>query len=187
MIEFKEKRNRKYKKYARTVNDEEEKKLDSSINFDGSYIRPESYISSGSGKEDRCKVYDPSMNTESAKNSNRKRYIIDKLTDNAEGEDSSVKVSSKHKKHQRNSSSLIENNFLDIYNRDGSIDEKDKHIIISEKYSLEKYSIEVDRTDSKVTPSKSKEESIATPSQKNYDNEDRGAIINIRSRQKFLK
>jgi hypothetical protein len=182
MIEFKEKRNRKYKKYARTVNDEEEKKLDSSSNFDGSYVRPESYISSGSGKEDRCKAYDPSIITESAKNSNRKRYIIDKLTDNAEGEDSSVKVSSKQKKHQRNSSSLIENNFLDIYNRDGSIDEKDKHIIISEKYS-----IEVDRTDSKVTPSKSKEESIATPSQKYYDNEDRGGIINIRSRQKFLK
>lgn len=184
MIEFEEKKRKNYKKYARTVDDEEEKKLDFSSNFDGSYVRPESDSSSDrSNTEDRIKAYDPSINTESAKESYKKRYIIDKLTDNAEGEESSAKISSKQKNHQRNKSSLIDNNFLDSYNRDGSIDDKDKHIMISEKYS-----IEVDRTDSKITPPKSKEESLDTTSQKFIDSKMKGKnMIDIISKRKFSK
>lgn len=76
------------------------------------------------------------------------------MSDAAEGEESSLKETFENKRHRRNQSSLIDNHFLDLRNKEDTLNEDDKHILISEKYS-----IEIDNTDSKPIKDKKIEES----------------------------
>ena len=147
---------RRSKKYARTVHDEEERKLDfSSNNGYSNYMRGESYTSSHkSDQEDRIKPYDPSIHSKNSE----KYYNIENVKD--EDNTESLNHKSRHRKHKRNKSSLIKDDSKGNGPEETEVKEEDRHIMISEKYS-----IEVANTDSKPTPPKFTEES-----NENYQN-----------------
>lgn len=124
IMDFDLRRKRKGKQYSRTVNNEEEKKLELSSHVDNSLARAESNLSNASENEDRMRRYSEYKNTDTDKSMSDKKYIIDQFSHN-EGEYSENKLSQKDYDNIHKSEDNI-NNTLD-----------EKHIMISEKYSIE--------------------------------------------------
>lgn len=125
-----------------------------------SYSKHLSYMSCEySDKEDRFRLYDSSKYNGEDRSSNSKKYIIDEISDNAEDHES-YEHDYENKSDHRDHSSDIENNFMENYNKHTDGNEEEKHILISDKYS-----IEIENTDSKVQLRKLKEENNITQSE----------------------
>ena len=129
------------------MEDEEERKMEfSSYLGESDEFREGEGESDFDGAEDRIRPYDPSR--DSGKGGLKKEYIIDNFTQEV---DDSSKISSKPNKHKRKSSGLIDPDFMGVYQKD--LKEGEKHIMVSDKYSLD-----IDQEEYKIQDNKYKEE-----------------------------
>lgn len=160
VLEFDYKKPRKTRKYAKTVMNEQEKKLDLSSNYEISNGRPESETSNSEiCTEDRIRAYDPSIHSKKSKDT--KNYIIENLHDIGEGDESS-----KNYNYGKNKISFEEEDKANKKYQENQRNQRDK-----DSWENEKYSLEADHTNSKNSYSKDMRNHSEREEDKSYEKE----------------